>query len=151
MGEILGQLVALLVGSVPTIVLFIVLLAAYRLLVHAPLQRILAERRARTSGAVEKAKVAISAAEARTSDYEHKLREARVALMRAREARILLWQQERDAALDHARVITRERVNASLKDIEQSADTAREQIQAISGELAAQVAQAVLPSAGRAQ
>ena len=59
-----------MLGSVPTIVLFLLLLAAYAVLVRRPLDKVLAERRARTSGAVEKAREAIAAAEAETAAYE---------------------------------------------------------------------------------
>ena len=64
MDQILNQLGELVLGSVPTMVLFILLVAAYGLLVRRPLDRILAERRARTSGALEQARSAIAAAEA---------------------------------------------------------------------------------------
>jgi F-type H+-transporting ATPase subunit b len=66
MDQILNQLGGLVLGSVPTMVLFILLVAAYGLLVRRPLDRVLAERRARTSGAVEQARSAIAAAEAET-------------------------------------------------------------------------------------
>ena len=77
MDEILQQLGGLVLGSVPTMVLFILLVAAYGLLVRRPLDRVLAERRARTSGAVEQARSAIAAAEAETTEYEDKLRRAK--------------------------------------------------------------------------
>ena len=62
--EILNQLGSLTLGSVPTIIFFLLLIGAYSFLVRRPLERMLAERRARTSGAVEQARAAISAAEA---------------------------------------------------------------------------------------
>ena len=46
MDEILQQLGGLVLGSVPTMVLFILLVTAYGLLVRRPLDRVLAERRA---------------------------------------------------------------------------------------------------------
>ena len=46
---------------------FILLVAAYGLLVRRPLDKVLAERRARTSGAVEQARGAMAAAEAETT------------------------------------------------------------------------------------
>ena len=64
MNEILQQIGALLLGAIPTILLFVVLVAAYQLLVQGPLNRTLAERRARTEGAVEDAHKAIAQAEA---------------------------------------------------------------------------------------
>jgi F-type H+-transporting ATPase subunit b len=151
MDEILRQLGGLLVGSVPTMVIFLFLLAAYRLLVHGPLHRVLDERRARTSGAIEKARAAITAAEERTAEYERKLREARLGMLKAREQRVQQWQAEREAAVESARNATRERVKAALQDIDKSAQEARLQMEASIAQLAAQAAQAVLPAAGRAQ
>jgi len=63
MDQILNQLGELVLGSVPTMILFILLVAAYGTLVRRPLDRVLAERRARTSGAVERARAAIAKAE----------------------------------------------------------------------------------------
>jgi F-type H+-transporting ATPase subunit b len=66
MDQILNQLGELVLGSVPTMVLFILLVIAYGVLVRRPLVRILAERRSRTTGAVEQAR-ATAAAEAETT------------------------------------------------------------------------------------
>ena len=48
----LKQLGGLVLGSVPTMVLFLILVVAYGLLVRRPLDAVLAERSARTSGAM---------------------------------------------------------------------------------------------------
>ena len=101
MDEILKQLGGLLLGSIPTIILFLVLFASYRSLVHVPLTKVLAERRTRTEGASGKARADMAAAEARTAEYEQRVREARAqrfqgagsaapAGIRARERRQLL-------------------------------------------------------------
>ena len=87
MDETLRQLGELLLGSVPTVILLALLYALYTTIVHKPLQRVLAERRSKTEGAVEKSRADIAAAEARTAEYEQKLREARAAVFRAQEAR----------------------------------------------------------------
>ena len=83
--EILNQLGGLLLGAVPTVIFFILLVIAYGYLVRRPLEHTLAERRARTSGAVEQARGAIAAAEAETSAYEEKLRAARGEMQALRE------------------------------------------------------------------
>ena len=88
MDQILNQLGGLVLGSVPTMVLFILLVAAYGLLVRRPLDRVLAERRARTSGAIEQARRAIAAAEAETAAYEEKLRNARVEIFQMRDKKL---------------------------------------------------------------
>src|SRR3984957_18933157 len=87
MDQTLQQLGELLLGSGPTVILLAALYALYTAVVHKPLQRVLAERRDKTKGAVDKSRADIAAAEARTTEYEQKLREARAAVFRAQEAR----------------------------------------------------------------
>lgn len=147
---ILDQLGELVLGSVPTMLLFILLVIAYGLLVRRPLDRILAERRARTTGAVEQARGAIAAAEAETSAYEEKLRNARAAIFQAREEKLKQWGAERESAIEQVRQATQERIRAAKLEIEQSAATARQQIEGMSAELSSRILGAVLP-AGFAQ
>ena len=109
MDQILNELGGLVLGSVPTIVLFILLVAAYGLLVRRPLDRVLAERRARTSGAVEQARNAIAKAEAETAAYENKLRAAKAEIFQARDQKLKQWNAEREEALAQVRQHTQER------------------------------------------
>src|SRR5580658_1090231 len=108
--EILSQLGGLLLGAVPTAIFFILLIVAYGILVRRPLERTLAERRSRTTGAVEQARGAIAAAEAETAVYEDKLRAARAEIQAAREKRVKQWHGERDAALAEARAAAQGKV-----------------------------------------
>lgn len=142
---ILHQLGELVLGSVPTMILFVVLVLAYGMLVRGPLEKILAERRARTTGAVEQARGALTAAEAETTVYEDKLRGAKAELFAAREQRQKRWNEEREAALGEVRSSTQERIGAARREIEESAVAARAQIEAISGELSSKILRAVLP------
>jgi F-type H+-transporting ATPase subunit b len=149
MDEILNQLGGLVLGSVPTMVLFLLLVVAYGLLVRRPLDRVLGERRARTTGAVEQARGAISEAEAKTADYEDKLRKAKAELYAAREKRLKQWSAERDQALAEARTATSQKVQAAKDEIEQSVTVARRQIEGISAELSEQILRAVMPAGTR--
>jgi F-type H+-transporting ATPase subunit b len=149
MDEILNQLGGLVLGAVPTMVLFLTLVVAYGFLVRRPLDRVLAERRARTSGAVEQAKNAIAAAEAKTAEYEDGLRRARAEILAAREARLKQWGTERDAALAAAREATGEKVKAAKSEIEQSVAAARQQIEGASASLSEQILRAVMPTGTR--
>ncbi len=146
MNDILTKVGELMLGSVPTIVLFILLVAAYGLIVRRPLDRLLAERRARTTGAIEQARGAMSAAEAETAVYEDKLRAAKAEIFRAREHQQKQWKLERDAALEQARTATQERVRTARQEIDGSVATARQQVEDLSAELSAQVLRAVLPA-----
>ncbi len=146
MDLILHQLGELVLGSVPTILLFILLIIAYSLLVERPLDRILAERRARTTGAMDQARAAIAAAEAKTSLFEDRLRSARGDIFADREARLKRWNEERDAALHQVRQRSADRIKDARTGIEASATAARTQIQAVSSDLSAQILNAVLPA-----
>src|ERR1700687_4531173 len=103
MNEILGQLGGLLLGSVPTIIFVILLFGIYPAGLHKPLTKVLAERHSRTEGAIEKARADIAQAEARTADYEQRLREARMAVFKTQEARRQQALQARAAAVAEAR------------------------------------------------
>ena len=118
MQEIIQQLGTLFLGSVPTILLFIVLVVAYQFLVQGPLTATLKERRARTDGAVEDAHNAIAQAEARANEYAAKLRQARADIFKIREQRVKQWSAERDAALDAARKVAGLKVSQAKTELE---------------------------------
>jgi F-type H+-transporting ATPase subunit b len=146
MDKILNQLGELVLGSVPTMVLFLLLLAAYAVLVRRPLDKVLAERRARTTGAVEQARGAIAAAEAETTVYEDKLRSAKNEIFQARDQKLKQWNAERDAAVAQMRQAAQERIKTARQEIEQSASAARVQIEGMSTDLTALVLKAILPA-----
>jgi F-type H+-transporting ATPase subunit b len=143
--DIVQQLGGLVLGSVPTMIFFILLVILYGVLVRHPLEKTLAERRARTIGAVEQARGAISAAEAETQVYEDKLRAARADVVAAREHLLQQWHAERDAALEEVRGVAQDKVRESRKQIEASAVAARQQIESATDMLSDQILRAILP------
>jgi len=146
MQEILSQLGGLLLGSLPTLILFVFLVLAYQYLVQGPLSKTLAERRARTAGAVEGAHQAIAAAESKADDYATRLRHARAEIFKAREQRLQEWTQERDRQLDSARRSASQRVADAKVDLLKEADDARTALITGADQLAEQVVRAVLPA-----
>ncbi len=148
MDEILGQLGGLLLGSVPTIIFIVLLYFIYNAVVHRPLVAVLAERRSRTEGAIEKARADIAQAEARTADYEQKLREARMTLFKSQEGRRHLALQARAAAVAEARAKAQGQVDQARKAIEQDKVSAQSGLEAESGRLAAEIIRTVLQPAG---
>ena len=151
MSDIFQQLGDLVLGSVPTMLFFVLLVAAYGLLVRRPLDRILTERYARTSGAVDQARGAIAAAEAETGVYEDKLRSAKAEIFALRARRIAAWQAERDATLAEVREVSSKQIELARQSIAANASEARIQVEAASGDLASRVLAAVLPLRGPAQ
>jgi F-type H+-transporting ATPase subunit b len=147
MDELLRQLADLAIGSIPTLILFIALVLGYRFILYGRLMEVRAERRERTVGALEKARLAISQADLRAQEYEAKLRAARAEIFKGREQRIHQWNTEREAALAAARLTAQQRVQAAQSALEAQAADARRQIEATANQLAAQVLAAVLPPA----
>ena len=146
MQEAIQQVGELLLNSIPTLILFIVLVLAYQFLVQGPLSRTLATRRARTSGAVEEADKAIAAAEAKTEEYATRLRHARAEVFRVREQRLQQWAQEREKQLDAARKKAQKHVLETRLSLDAEADVARTTLLASADQLAQQVLHAVLPA-----
>jgi F-type H+-transporting ATPase subunit b len=148
MDQTLRQLGGLLLGAVPTVILLALLYVFYTIVVHNPLRRVLDERRSKTEGAVERAKADIAAAEARTSEYEQRLREARAALFRAQELRRKTILDARTAAMNEARKKAQEQVQAAKADIEKDREAAQDGLQAEAQTLAIEIMRRVLEPAG---
>jgi F-type H+-transporting ATPase subunit b len=148
MDETFHQLGELLLGAVPTVILLTLLYALYTTIVHKPLQRVLAERRSKTEGAVEKSRADIAAAETRTAEYEQRLRAARAAIFQAQEARREMVLQARANALHEARSRTQAQVQAAKRDIENDRAGAEKGLSAEVAALAQEIVRRVLQPAG---
>ncbi len=148
MDETLRQLGGLLLGSVPTVILVALLYVLYTVIVHKPLRRVLDERRSKTEGAIEKSRADIAAADARTSEYEQRLREARATLFRAQEARRKAALEARAAALNEARAKAQAQVQAAKVDIEKDREAAQAGLQDQVQTLAIEIMRRVLEPVG---
>jgi F-type H+-transporting ATPase subunit b len=144
MDQTVRQLGELLLGAVPTVILLAALYILYTVLVHKPLMAVLAERRNRTEGAIEKARADIAAAEARTADYEQRLREARMKIFKNLEARRQQMTQARAEAVAQARTKAQEQVKHARAVIESDKKMAAAQLQSEAGRLASEIVHMVL-------
>jgi F-type H+-transporting ATPase subunit b len=145
MDLILKQVGELLLGAVPTIVILLSLYAIYSVLLHQPLKR-----RQRTEGALVKARADIASAEARTQEYEQRLREARLVIFKAQEARRQQAQQARADAVLQARTRAQQQVREARAAMEQDMAAARGGLQAETERLAAEIIRTILRPAGMA-
>ena len=151
MNELLRQVGGLMLGSVPTLILFIVLVLAYRFILYGRLMQVREQRRERTAGALEKSRLAMAQADLRSQEYEAKLRAARAELMRRREQRVQQWNAEREHAVAAARVAAQEKTRAAQLALAAQTTEARRQIEVTSADLATRVLAAVLPPARAAE
>jgi F-type H+-transporting ATPase subunit b len=145
MEETLQQLRGLLLGSVPTIFLFLFLVVLYRFLVYGPLMRVLDERRARTEGAIEQANAATAAAAAKTQEYEAQLRAARSKIFQARQLKLQQWTKERDNAVLEAQEAAQRQVQEAKSALQMQTKDAHRSIEGSVDELASEILRAVLP------
>jgi len=148
MDETLKQLGGLLLGAIPTVIFLLVLWGFYTVLVHRPLEKVLAERRSKTEGAVEKARADVAVAEARTAEYEQRLREARIAVFKAQEARRQQQARARAATVAEARGKAEAQIEQARAAIEADKQAAQEALQGESVSLAAEIIRTVLVPAG---
>jgi F-type H+-transporting ATPase subunit b len=133
------------------VILVALLYVLYKGIVHQPLQRVLAERRSKTEGAIEKSRADIAAADARTSEYEQRLREARAAVFRAQEARRQAASQARATAVNEARSKAQTQVQAAKANIENDRLAAEQGLQGQAAALAQEIVRRVLQPAGVAR
>jgi len=151
MDQTLHQLGELLLGAVPTVILLTLLYVLYSTIVHKPLGRVLAERRSKTEGAIEKSRADIDAAEARAQEYEQRLREARAAIFRAQEARRQAALQARSQAVNETRAKSQTRVAAAKQDIETDRRAAEGNLAIEAQALATEIVRRILQPAGSAR
>ena len=144
MDQTLRQLGELLLGSVPTIILLAALYVLYTLLVDRPLTAVLTERRNRTEGAMEKARTDIAAAEARTADYEQRLREARQKIFKNQEARRQQFTRTRNEAVNEARTRAHDQVKEARAELENDRQQAMATLQSEAAKLATHIVRVVL-------
>ena len=94
---------------------------------------------------MEKAQAAITAAEAKTTEYESRLRSARAGVFHERHERLQQVNVESEQALEEARVEAKERTANARIAIEESVEKARLQLDSMVDELTAEVLRSILP------
>jgi F-type H+-transporting ATPase subunit b len=150
MDPLLKQVGDLLLGAVPTMVIFLLLIAIYSSLVGRPLRRALDQRRERTEGAILRARADVSAAEAKTHEYEQRLREAKLAVFKAQEARRQAAQKARAAAVAEARERAQQQIREARAAIDQDMAAAKQSLQSEAERLAGEIIRTILKPAGAA-
>jgi F-type H+-transporting ATPase subunit b len=148
MDETLHQLERLLLGSIPTIFIFLLLVILYRLLVYGPLTRVLDERRERTEGAIEQADAAMAAAAAKAQEYEAQLRAARSRIFQARQLKQQQWTRERDNAVAEAHAAAQRQVEEAKLALQAQTEAGHRTIEDSIDQLASEILAAVLPKSG---
>jgi F-type H+-transporting ATPase subunit b len=93
---------------------------------------------------MEKARADIAAAEARTADYEQRVREARQKIFKNQEARQQQATQSRTQVVQEARARAQEQVKLARAGIEEDKQQALSKLQSDAARLATDIVRAVL-------
>jgi F-type H+-transporting ATPase subunit b len=147
MDAILRQIGELLISAIPTIIGLLIVWTGYRFIVHGKLQQVLEQRHALTEGAIERAQQEIAAAEARTAEYEQRVREARAQIYKAQQANRQRIMDERNAALAEARKHAGETVKKARSVLEKDMLDAKAVLEQQANVLADRVIETVLKPA----
>ncbi len=148
MEQTLKQLGELLLGAVPTVLLLLTLYGLYHVILHKPLEAVLAERRQRTQGAVEKARADINLAAQRATEYEGRLRDARMSIFRSLDQRRKQAMEAREHAIAQARERAHQMVAQAKSEIEAESAAARGSLGAESERIANQIVGTLLQNVG---
>ena len=148
MEQTLKQLGELLLGAIPTVLLLLTLYGLYHVILHKPLEAVLAERRKRTQGAVEKARADINLAAQRATEYETRLRDARMAIFKSLDQRRKQALDAREHVMAQARESAHTMVAQAKSEIEAESAAARASLGAESERIATQIVGTLLQSVG---
>jgi F0F1-type ATP synthase membrane subunit b/b' len=144
MEQIVRTLRDILVRAIPTVILLVAFHWYLKKVLIQPMQRVLAERRKRTEGALEAAESAVAQAAEKMAAYEKALAEARAGIYAGQEENRRRLGAEQAAAIEAARGRAAAQVAAARVEIAGEAEVARAGLAAQSDRLAEQIAQAAL-------
>jgi F0F1-type ATP synthase membrane subunit b/b' len=147
--EIFSQLGDLFLSAVPTVIIVLLFYFFLRWSFFGPLERVLAERHKRAEGARQEAEAARAAVREKLRVYNDALRKARAEIFAEQEAIRNRVLDERQAAINAARLAEQLDLQAAKKVLAAEVEAARAQLEQSSAVLAGEIAEAIL--AGRPQ
>lgn len=147
--EVLHQLGELFLDAAPTVIIVFLFYFFMRYAFFNPLMRVMDERTARTEGARREAEASQEAAREKTRLYEEALKKARAAVYAEQDAARRVILEQRASASRDARTRAMESVQKEKDQIAQEVASAREQLEATTPQLAAQIVRTLLtPESG---
>ena len=142
--EILHQLGELFLQAVPTVLIVFLFYLFLRGSFFGPLDRVLAERRARTEGARRAAESSQAATQEKVRAYQEALKKARGGIYAEQEIARRGILEERAALIRQTRSRANEEVRAAKERISAELATARTDLEKESQGLAGEIARAIL-------
>jgi F-type H+-transporting ATPase subunit b len=138
------QLVGLFLGAAPTALIILLFYFILRSLFFKPLLKVMAEREARSIGALKAAEAAQARAAEKVKQYQEGLKQARAQVYGEQEVARKKLLDERNAQVKTARLKASREVDLAKANIAAEAAAARRELEASIGQLASQIVSRIL-------
>ncbi len=145
--EIFNQLGELFLAAVPTVIIVFLFYLFLRWSFFKPLERVLSERHKRAEGARIEAEASRVAAHEKLRSYNDAMKKGRAEIFAEQESQRRRTLDERQATINTARAAAQSALQEAKKGIAADVKAARVELERSSGDLANDIAEAVL--AGR--
>jgi F-type H+-transporting ATPase subunit b len=139
-----AQLIELLLGAVPTVLIILIFYFILRAIFFKPLLKVMAEREARSVGAQKAAEAAQAAAADKVKQYQDALKQANGQVYAEQEAARKKLLDERAAQIKDARNRAGVEVSNAKARVEAELAAARRDVEATVGQLSAEIARRIL-------
>lgn len=148
MEQTFQALESILLKAIPTAVLLLILYFYLKAVLFGPLAKMKQQRHELTQGARKSAEQSLAKAEAKASEYEAKLRDAKGEVYKSQEETRKKWLADQAAHLTDAKVASEASIKSAREGIAQEVTAARQGLAETSAEIAEQIANAVLARRG---
>jgi F-type H+-transporting ATPase subunit b len=148
MEQTFQALESILLKAIPTAILLLVLYFYLKAMLFGPLARILKQREELTKGARKAAEQSLAKAEAKATDYETKLRDAKGEVYKEQEETRKKWLEEQTAHLAQAKANAEASIRTAREGIALEVAVARQGLAETSASIADQIATTVLARRG---
>jgi F-type H+-transporting ATPase subunit b len=139
-----AQLIELLLGAVPTVLIILIFYFILRAVFFKPLLKVMAEREARSVGAQKAAETAQAAAADKVKQYKEALKHANGQVYAEQEAARKKLLDERAAQIKDARNKAGVEVSNAKARVEAELAAARRDVEGTVGQLSAEIARRIL-------
>ena len=144
MEQTFQALETILVKAIPTAILLLVLYVYFKAMLFGPLARILKQREELTKGARKAAEQSLAKAEAKATEYETKLRDAKGEVYKEQEETRKKWLAEQATHLAQSKANAQASIQTAREGIAQEVAAARQGLAETSASIADQIATTVL-------
>jgi F-type H+-transporting ATPase subunit b len=142
--EILNQLGDLFLAAVPTVVIVFLFYFFLRWSFFKPIERVLAERHRRAEGARQEAEASRAAVQEKLRTYNDSLKKARAEMFVEQEGVRRRVLDDRQTKVSTARVAAQKALQEAKKIIAEEVQAARGELEQSSGDMAAEIADAII-------